>query len=184
MNGPWRGIREKSMRASILCFAFLMTGASHLMGGQDYYPSPSSLKGLKGVFVQVSAVSGLVSVDRSLRQTMEELTEQYLRGAGVNVLSRKDWERSPDAARIQLDIFVTCERDEVSCGYSVVLNLGQHVQLTRGSDIITGTTWSNSYTGSIGKAELTVLPVPDRMAVDARTLLLDFIGDFRKANPQ
>ena len=116
---------------------------------------------------------------------MEEITEQYLRKVGVKVLSREDWERSPEAARIQLDIVVTCERAEASCGYSVVLNVGQHVQLTRGTgDIITATTWSDGYIRSIGKEELTVLPVPDQMAVDARTLLLDFIGDFRRANPQ
>jgi hypothetical protein len=162
-----------------------IAATQHLAMGQDYAPSPASLKGLKGVFVQVSAVSELVPLGPTVKQTMEEMVDQYLTKVGVKVLSRKDWERSPDAARIQLDIVVTCEGDEASCGYSVVLNVGQHVHLTRGTgDIITATTWSDSYARSISKAELTVLPLPDRMAVDADTLLLDFIGDFRKANSQ
>lgn len=144
------------------------------MPGQDR-PSPTSLKGLKGVFLQVDA-------DRGLQQAMEMRTEQKLKQAGIKVLSEKDWELGPDTALLHLDVIIRCERDEVSCGYSVGLKLGQHVQLTRGQRaIVTATTWSNSYTGSISKAQLTTLP--DLLAVDAGTLVLNFIGDYRTANP-
>ena len=52
------------------------------------------------------------------------------------------------------DVIIRCERDEVSCGYSVVLKLGQHVQLTRSQrTIIRATTWQNSYTASISKRD-------------------------------
>jgi hypothetical protein len=163
------------MRASVFCFVLLMTGASDSMSGQDR-PSPTTLKGLKGVFLQVYA-------DRGLQQAMETRTEQTLRQAGIKVLSEKDWELVPDTALLHLDVIIRCERDEVSCGYSVGLKLGQHVQLTRGQrDIITATTWHSSYTASISKAQLTTLP--DLLAVDARTLVLNFIGDYRTANPQ
>ncbi len=163
------------MRARVFCCAFLMTAASHPMAGQDR-PSPTSLKGLKGVFLQVWA-------DRGLQHAMETRTEQKLRQADIKVLSEKDWELMPDTAVLHLDVIIRCERDEVSCGYSVGLKLGQHVQLTRGQrTIITATTWHNSYTGSITKAQLTKLP--DLLAVDADTLVLNFIGDYRTANPQ
>jgi hypothetical protein len=152
-----------------------MTGASDPMPGQDR-PSPTSLKGVRGVFLQVYA-------DRGLQQAMELLTEQKLRQAGIKVLNEKDWELVPDTALLHLDVVIRCERDEVSCGYSVGLKLGQHVQLTRGRRaIISATTWHNSYTGSISKAQLTTLP--DLLAVDAGTLVLSFIGDYRTANPQ
>jgi hypothetical protein len=61
--------------------------------------------------------------------------------------------------------------------------LGQRVQLARDQRaIITATTWHDSYTGSITKAQLATLP--DLLAVDAGTLVLNFIGDYRTANPQ
>ena len=163
------------MRASVFCcYVLLITGVSGPMPGQDR-PSPTSLKGLKGVFLQVDA-------DRGLQQAMEMRTEQKLKQAGIKVLSEKDWELGPDTALLHLDVIIRCERDEVSCGYSVGLKLGQHVQLTRGQRaIVTATTWSNSYTGSISKAQLTTLP--DLLAVDAGTLVLNFIGDYRTANP-
>lgn len=111
------------------------------------------------------------------------LAEQKLRQADIKVLNEKDWELLPDAALLRLDIIIRCERDDVSCGYSVGLKLGQHVQLTRGRRaIITATTWHNSYTGSVSKAQLTTLP--DLLAVDAGTLVLGFISDYRAANPQ
>jgi hypothetical protein len=114
---------------------------------------------------------------------MEMRTEQKLRQAGIKVLSENDWEHKPDTALLHLDVIIRCERDEVSCGYCVGLKLGQHVQLTRGPRaIITATTWHNSYTGSISKAQLTTLP--DVLAIDAGTLVLNFIGDYRTVNPQ
>jgi hypothetical protein len=90
----------------------------------------------------------------------------------------------PDIGLLHLDIIIRCERwDQRSCGYSVDLKLGQHVQLPRGQrDIITATTWHNSYTGSVSKIELATLP--DLLAVDVGTLVLNFIGDYRTANPQ
>lgn len=191
MNGPWRGIREKSTRAGVSCLVLLMMGTSHPMTGQDYYPTPTSLKGLKGVFIQISANTGFAAADRSLQQTLETLAEERLIEVGIAVLARKDWERLPDAARMQLGVIVTCEASGATCGYSAVLHLAQHVQLTRDPhDIITATTWSNSYTGSISKAELVVLPVPNpltwnypRLVDDAGTLLVGFIRQFRTANP-
>ena len=67
-------------------------------------------------------------------------------------------------------------------GYSVVLKLGQHVQLTRSQrTIIRATTWQNSYTASISKRDVATLP--DLLAVDAGTLVLNFIGDYHTANP-
>ena len=163
------------MRAGVLCFVLLMTAASRPMAGQDR-PDSTSLKGLKGVFLQVYA-------DRGLQQAMRVGIEHKIRQAGINVLSVKDWELGPDAALLHLDVIIRCERDEVSCGYSVGLKLGQHVQLTRGERaIITATTWQHSYTGSISKAQLTTLP--DLLAVDAGTLVLNFIGDYHTANPQ
>jgi hypothetical protein len=112
------------MRDSVFCFVLLMTGASHRVAGQDR-PNTTSLKGLTGVFLQVWA-------DHGLQQAMETRTEQELRHAGIKVLSEKDWELMPDTALLHLDVIIRCERDEVSCGYSVGLKLGQHVQLTRG----------------------------------------------------
>ena len=113
------------MRASVFyCYVLLMTGVSDPMPGQDR-PSPTSLKGLKGVFPQVYA-------DRGLQQAMEMRTEQELRQAGIKVLSEKDCELVPDTALLHRDVIIRCERDEVSCGYFVGLKLGQHVQLTRG----------------------------------------------------
>ena len=163
------------MRASVFCSVLLMTGASHPMTGQDR-PSPTCLKGLKGVFLQVYA-------DHGLQQAMEMRIEQKLRQAGIKVLSEKDWELVPDTALLHLDVIIRCERDDASCGYSVGLKLGQHVLLTRGEHvIITATTWHNSYTDSISKAQLTTLR--DLLAVDAGTLVLNFIGDYRTANPQ
>ena len=163
----------RSMRASVFCFVILLT--SDPMSGQDR-PSPTSLKGLKGVFLQVYA-------DRGLQQAMETRTKQRLREAGITLLGEKDWELLPDTALLHLDVIIRCERDEVSCGYSVGLKLGQHVQLTRGQRAnITATTWHNSYTGSVSKAHLTNLP--DLLALDAGTLLLNFISDYHSANPQ
>jgi len=163
------------MRAGVFCFVLVMTGASRPMTGQDR-PDPMSLKGLKGVFLQVYA-------DRGLQRAMEVRTEQKIRQAGINVLSEKDWELRQDTALLHLDVIVRCERDDVACGYSVGLKLGQHVQLTRGQHaIITATTWHSSYIGSISKAHLTTLP--DLLTVDAGTLVLNFVGDYRTANPQ
>jgi hypothetical protein len=124
-----------------------------------------------------------VYADRGLQQAMETRTEQKLRQAGISVLSKKDWELVPDTALLHLDVIIRCERDEVSCGYSVGLKLEQHVQLTRGQHaIIVATTWHNSYTGGIRKSMLTTLP--DLLAVDAGALVLNFIGDYRTANAQ
>ena len=163
------------MPARVFSFLILLAGANQFSVCQDR-PSPSSLRGLKGVFLQVAA-------DRGLQQVMENRTKQRLREAGIKLLNEKDWDLMPDAALLHLDIIIRCDRDEVSCGYSVRLEVWQHVQLVRDQRVnVTATTWRNSYTGSISKARLTVLP--DLLAVDAGTLVLNFIGDYRAANPQ
>jgi len=60
------------------------------VNGQDR-PSPTSLKGLKGVFLQVYA-------DRGLQQAMEARTQQELMRAGIKLLGEKDWDLVPETA--------------------------------------------------------------------------------------
>jgi hypothetical protein len=98
-------------------------------------------------------------------------------------MSEKEWQSDPNAGLLHLVVTIRCEREGVPCGYWVGLKLGQHVQLVRGDRrIISATTWQNSYTGTISKAQLIVPPT--LLAVDAGTLLLNFVQDFRLANPQ
>ena len=163
------------MRATVLVLALLVIGASGSATAQDR-PGPATLIGLKGVFLQVYA-------DRGLERSMATLVEGKLKAAGITLVSDKDWQSTQDTGLLHLDIIIRCERDEVSCGYSVVLKLSQHVQLTRGQrTIITATTWLDSYTASISKRDLARLP--DLLAVDASSLVLNFIGDYRTANPR
>lgn len=113
---------------------------------------------------------------------MAALAADRLKAGGITLASDKDWQSTQDIGLLHLDVIIRCERDEVSCGYSVVLKLGQHVQLTRGQrTIINATTWQNSHTACISKRDLATLP--DLLAVDASTLVLNFIGDYRTANP-
>ncbi len=161
------------MRLNVLPVLFLTVNPFAIFG-QDQ-PSPKSLKGLHGVFFQVYS-------DQGLQHSMEIQVNRLLTGAGIEMRSKRDWELTPDTAMLQLNALIRCERDESSCGYSVSLKLGQHVQIMRGErPVITATTWHNSYTGSIQKAHLTMLP--DLIAVDAGTLIREFIDDYRKANP-
>lgn len=167
--------RDGGMRGTFLVLALFMLGLTGPATAQDR-PGPATLGGLKGVFLEVYA-------DRELDSSMAALAAGRLKAAGITLASGKDWQSTQDIGLLHLDVIIRCERDEVSCGYSVVLKLGQHVQLTRGQrTIIRATTWQGSYTASISKRDLARLP--DLLAVDASTLVLNFIGDYRTANPR
>ena len=163
---------ERTLIISVL--ALLLTAYHGHIVAQDK-PSPESLKGLKGVFLQVNA-------DRGFQQRMEALVIQELRRARIRTVSENDWKLAGDVALLHLDVIISCERDSVSCGYSVVLKVGQHVQIPRGErPKVTASTWQNSYTGSQRKTQLGGLP--DLLSVDAGTLVLEFVNDYRIANP-
>lgn len=173
-SSPFKPAPQLLVVAKAFCWLSLLTGNGHPTFSQDR-PAPASLAGLKGVCVQVDA-------DRGLKPRMESRIEQELKKAGIRILAEKDWDLVPDIALLHLDVTVRCERDDLSCGYSVVLKVGQRVQVMRGQrPIVSATTWSNSYTASIRKTDLPTLP--DVVAVDAGALILGFIHDFRIANP-
>jgi hypothetical protein len=156
-----------------VCTLFLIGAAPNWASAQDR-PGPASLSGLRGVFLEVRA-------DRGLEKITRARVENLLADAGIPMLSEQEWQSNYDVALLRLDVNIRCERDQFSCGYWVGVRVGQHVQLLRGQrSARTATTWQNSYTASVSRAELPILP--HLIAVDVGTLVRLFVGDFGMAN--
>jgi hypothetical protein len=163
------------MRTKLVLLLLFITGTVGSSIAQ--YPEPTSLKGLKNIVFKVYADRGVP------HEGIEEQALQELKEAGIGVLSEKESQPSPDVSVLHLNMFLSCEPDGASCGYQTNLELRQRVQLVRDRNItVSAVTWLNSYTGGVNKAQLSTLRF--QLAVDARTLVLGFVSDYRTANPR
>ena len=146
------------------------------------YPEPISLKGLRRVALRVYTDRGIPSGRISSGPFSEEIQRravQELRKASITLAKEDEAE-----AILSLEVYLVCQADSPSCGYHTDLKLKQWVQLHRDTSIaVAATTWSNSYTNAISKNQVQCC-LPDRLTVDAHSLLIGFVRDFQKANSQ
>jgi hypothetical protein len=112
----------------------------------------------------------------SLSDEIDSMVRQELGTAGAEVVD----ETAADAL-LAVNMYMQCDVKGTSCGYHTMVELRQWTHLQRDPNAnIAAVTWLNSYSGGIGKADLSVLP--SQLRVDAGALLKGFVGDLRSAN--
>lgn len=171
------------MRTTLFLLLFLITSAAHSSLAQ--HPEPTSLKGLKRVVLKVYADRGIPSIPsrpvQPIPEAVEERAVKRLKEAGIEVMSANESQSFLDVPILDISLYLQCPPNGASCGYLTELELRERVQLARDRGItVTAITWRNSYTSAVDKAKL--LTLPDQLMVNAGTLVLDFVSDYRTAN--
>lgn len=144
------------------------------------YPRPESLKGLKTIAVKVFADRGIPALPTAPPQpvadTVAVKTRERLTEAGLLVVDEKVAE-----ALLSVNMYLQCESNGPACGYLTTLEVQQWTTLEREpTRRLAAITWRNTFSLGIAKPHLNALP--DMLLVDAGTLLLGFLEDYRKSN--
>lgn len=156
---------EKST-LTVLLLLLSCTSLAHAERGDD------SLKGLTAVVFNVHSYG-------SKLQPVLWGVESDLRQAGLKLVSVDD--SNGPVAHLDLDLTLACTGH--ACGYTVRLQLTQHMRLARKPDIESdAVTWADGYQNAIGKADLATLN--DLYIANSRALIKSFLDDYRTANPK
>jgi hypothetical protein len=157
----------------------LLSGAPLDQARARFYPDPKvSLAGLPGVFVVVEDVAPQAARDGLTRAIIRRDVLTRLRAAGVPLLTRAKWLKTPGWPMLSVVVSAYKSRHGVYAAYLGV-RLRQVVSLKRLPDVdLAGTTW---------KAEFVAVARPNHLSAVRRYLgvLIDrFIRAWRAANRQ
>jgi len=144
---------------------------------QDDENNRRTLRGLRGVNVVIEFLKPQVKGERLTEDWLRADTELRLRGAGIEVLSKRENQMTPGRPSLYINVNILKYRYIPVYVYKSSLELVQDVYLVRAFEIRTGAvTWSVSTTGVAPKVE------------DVRTSmgeLLDyFVNAYLSANPK
>jgi hypothetical protein len=133
-----------------------------------------TLRGLTGVHVFTDYLTEPASLKGQLRPQIRKLAEDWLRAAGIRILTRQEVDREPGKPRVEL--YLTPGNSETGCPFRVSVSLRQEIVLVGDPSVhlLTGT-WSDGGIADNGLAQ----------GSEVETLgfyIQRFIDDWRTAN--
>jgi len=145
-----------------------------------------TLKGLKGVYVTVEAITGLEKLDPT-QQTQQQIqtdTEMRLRQNSIMVLTQQEWfellEGSGGCSLLYINVSVRVLEEIPIFTYNISVELKQEVVLVRDlTKICMATTWNTGSAGLNGH-----FPVKKNILESVNAHVDNFINDYWVVNPK
>lgn len=144
------------MRKFLIINIFLMGLCGPVLYAQYHgEQGRESLRGLKGVAVEVSEIDSVVELDGLKKFQLENDVVLRLQQAGIKALTDRAWSETPGQPLLFISVR-TIKYEELGVYfYSIEVDLNQEVTITRKPSIrVGGRTWGTSVVGFIGESEI------------------------------
>lgn len=165
-------MRKQWVVALLVVALLLLPGLSYALTADQ-----KVLVGLKGVYVLVESLDPQAERLGLTKGQIQTDVELRLRKAGVMVLTREEWKKTPGKPFLYVNISTKTRSGSELCAYSTHVKLEELVTLARGFQTA-GTIWNTGEVGTVGINKISQIrdSVGDR--VDS------FINDYLAANPK
>jgi len=144
---------------------------------------PSTLKGLRGVYVAVKRLDPEAERDGLFKASLQTDVELKLRQSGIRVLTQEELFAAPGKPLLYVNVHLLPNSDPPSIGlyaYAIIVELYQEVRLQRdGSVVVPAATWrAPRVVGTVGASKLAGIRGTVKDLTD------QFINAYLAANPK
>ena len=139
-----------------------------------------TLRGIKAIFVAIEPIRPEAEGFGLTQDKIRSDVELKLKIAGIKVLSKEEWLKTPGSPRLYININQVYNNQVGAFICDMNVNFNQKVNLTRNPDVsCMATTWWTSATGAVGGKE---------MEEKVRSTIKDqvdlFLSDYLAVNPK
>jgi hypothetical protein len=136
-----------------------------------------TLRGLTGLTVVIEPMNPSAEQDGLTRNQLQVDIEQRLRAAGIRVLTKEEWQKTPGSPYLYINV-AALKKDYGLYAYAIEVCVNQLVTLIRDQNIREfAETWETREVGTVGTERL--LTVRDSVAAHVD----EFIRDYFSVNP-